>query len=122
MRNDRAEIVADVNLADDFKFAKVWRTGNERPAHAAFGSGDDDFGHSRNVGVQASACLSKLKLGLQLYFKIPHTFIVARNLARLAALIGTSGKRYSSAIKPIIASAALTGTGLVSMNKSLNSG
>ncbi len=35
-RNDRAEIVADVNLADDFEFAKVRRAGDERPAHAAF--------------------------------------------------------------------------------------
>ncbi len=53
---------------------------------------------------------------------MPHAFIVARNFARFAALIGTSGRRYSSSIWPIIASAALTGTGLVSMNKSLNSG
>jgi len=54
-RNDRAEIVADVNLADDFKFAKVWRTGNERPAHAAFGSGDDDFGHRKTLNVKREA-------------------------------------------------------------------
>ena len=37
------EIVAEVNLADDFKFAKIRRAGDERLAHAAFGSGNDDF-------------------------------------------------------------------------------
>ena len=39
--------------------------------------------------------------------------------ARLASASGTSGSRYVSSISPIIAIAALTGTGLVSMNKIL---
>ena len=56
------------------------------------------------------------------YFKIPDVFIATLSVARLAALICTSGRRYSSSMRPSIASAALTGTGLVSMNKSLNSG
>jgi len=41
----RAQIVALINLAGDFEFAKVRRTGDKRPAHAAFRTGDDDFGH-----------------------------------------------------------------------------
>ena len=39
------KIVALVNLADDFEFAKVSAHGDERLAHAAFRAGDDDFGH-----------------------------------------------------------------------------
>ena len=42
--------------------------------------------------------------------------------SRLAALIGTMGRRNSSSIIPSMASAALTGPGLDSMNKSLNTG
>ena len=43
--NDGAQIVAGVNLAGDFNFAKVRRAGDERLAHAAFRTGDDDFCH-----------------------------------------------------------------------------
>ena len=117
--NDRAEVVVLVNLAGDFEFAKVFRARNQRLAHAAFRTSDDDFNHSS--WEFALRRFSHLPSSIFAY-KSPHAFIVARNFARFAALIGTSGKRYSSSITPIIASAALTGTGFVSRNKSLNSG
>ena len=43
-------------------------------------------------------------------------------IERSTFLIGTSGKRNSSSIMPIIASAAFTGPGFDSMNRSLNKG
>src|SRR6266850_734137 len=58
----------------------------------------------------------------KIYFKRPQVFIVIRSKLRFFALMGTRGRRYSSSIWPIIARAALTGTGLLSMNRSLNSG
>ena len=46
LADDGAQIVAGINLADDFEFAKIRRAGDERLAHAAFRAGDDDAGHS----------------------------------------------------------------------------
>src|SRR5512146_1488696 len=59
---------------------------------------------------------------LAVHFKTPHAFMVARRISRFRAAIGTRGSRYSSSICPSIARAAFTGTGLVSINRSLNNG
>ena len=107
LANDGREIIALVNGADDFEFGNARGTSEKRLSHATFAAGDDDFCH---VGDN------------EIYFKTPDAFMAALSVARLAALICTSGRRYSSSIKPSIASAALTGTGFVSTNKSLNSG
>src|SRR5438093_1826002 len=94
------QIVALINLADNLEVSLLRGTSDERAAHAAFGAGDDEVGH----------------------FNSPQRFIVSRSASRFFPLIGTRGKRYSSSIWPSMARAALTGTGLVSMNKSLNRG
>src|SRR5581483_4809996 len=52
----------------------------------------------------------------------PQRFIVVRSTSQFFGFIGTRGKRYSSSINFIIASAAFTGVGFVSINKSLNNG
>src|SRR6266566_1664165 len=51
-----------------------------------------------------------------------HTLIVCLSRSRFFVPIFTSGSRYSSSICPIIASAAFTGPGFDSINKSLNNG
>ena len=56
------------------------------------------------------------------YFNTPQAFSVAFSKSRFFALIGTSGSRYSSSQMPSIADAAFTGTGFVSMNRSLKIG
>src|SRR5450756_387797 len=57
----------------------------------------------------------------KVYSKTSHRFSVVRNTSQFLGFIGTNGRRYSSLIIFIIASAAFTGVGLVSMNRSLNS-
>ena len=59
---------------------------------------------------------------VKIYFTTPHAFNVALSTSRFFALMGTRGRRYSSSQRPSIASAAFTGTGLVSMNRSLKIG
>ena len=54
------------------------------------------------------------------HFNNPQFFIVLLKVSRFFALIGTRGNRYSSRIWPIIANAALMGTGFDSMKRSLN--
>src|SRR5256885_8655865 len=95
----RAEIVALIHLSGYFEFGPLGSTRRNSQPHLALRTGDDYSDH-RNT---------------------PHCFIVCRKVSRFFAEIGTSGKRNSSSIRPIMASAALTGPGLVSMNKSLNS-
>jgi hypothetical protein len=60
--------------------------------------------------------------GLRIYLNTPAAFMVARKVSLFFALMATSGRRYSSCTAPISAKAAFTGTGFVSMNKSLKSG
>ena len=71
------------------------------PAHAALRSVDD------HPGIHSSTS---------------HRLSVVRRVSQFFGFMGTSGRRYSSWINFIIASAAFTGVGLVSMNKSLNRG
>ena len=52
----------------------------------------------------------------------PHFLMVASSFSRFAGASSQSGSRYSSAIFPIAASAALTGIGLLSTKRSRNSG
>ena len=54
--------------------------------------------------------------------KTSHRLSVVRSTSQFFGFIGTSGSRYSSSINYIMARAAFTGVGLVSMNKSLNRG
>ena len=42
---DGLEIVAFINLADDLQIGMLSSAGDEGPAHAAFGTGDDDSCH-----------------------------------------------------------------------------
>ncbi len=41
-----SQVVPLVNLADDLQVGMMGGAGDERPAHAALGTGDDDFGHT----------------------------------------------------------------------------
>ena len=59
---------------------------------------------------------------VQDHFTTPQAFSVALSTSRFLAVMGTSGRRYSSSHRPIITSAAFTGTGFVSMNRSLKIG
>jgi hypothetical protein len=77
---------------------------DERLPHAAFRADNDDPRHK----IFHSRYAAALQRGAQ---HLP-----------VLGLIGTSGRRNSSSITFIIASAAFTGVGLVSMNKSLNNG
>ncbi len=56
------------------------------------------------------------------FFNRPQALRVARRRTAFSLPMGASGRRTSSSIWPNIASAALTGTGLVSRNRSLNNG
>src|SRR3954463_4529419 len=51
--NHQLEVVSLVNLAHDLQLWIVRRASEQRPAHAPFGTGDDDFAHvispARNV-------------------------------------------------------------------------
>ena len=49
------------------------------------------------------------------FIAMPDFRIAARRISRFAAAISHSGRRYSSAISPMSASAAFTGIGLLSM-------
>src|SRR5687768_13064075 len=95
-----AQIVARINLPNDINVRNPFSATKQRQTHSPLRTSDDYFRH----------------------FKTPQVFSVAFKTSRFFALIFTSGKRYSSSICPIIANAAFTGTGLVSINKSLNSG
>ena len=44
LADDGFEIVALIDLADDFQFRNVFGAGNKRLAHATFGSSDNDSG------------------------------------------------------------------------------
>src|SRR6266446_3579344 len=44
--DDGAQIVALINLSNHLAFRITRGAGNKRPSHAAFGAGDDDFGHA----------------------------------------------------------------------------
>ena len=44
--NDRTQIVALIDLADNLQFRNFRGATDERLAHAAFGTGDDDAGHT----------------------------------------------------------------------------
>src|SRR5271155_3393306 len=99
--NNSSKIVATIYLADNLNVVTQLRsTSDECLSHAAFRAGYDDSCH--------------------IHSKTPHRFIVVRSTSQFFGFIGTSGRRYSSSINFIIASAAFTGVGFVSMNKSLN--
>lgn len=44
--DDGPEVVALIDLADDLEFRNVRGTGQQRLAHAPFGTGDDDASHT----------------------------------------------------------------------------
>src|SRR5438445_1587506 len=91
----RPQILALINGARHFQFRLAHRAGDQRLAHPALRSRDDYFG--------------------RVHFNTPQAFSVAFNVWRFFKLIGASGSRNSSWISPIMASADLTGPGLVSM-------
>ena len=70
-----------------------------------------------------SSVFAPLRLCVECFHSnTPQRFSVVRSASQFFGFIGTSGRRYSSSMTFIIASAAFTGVGFVSMNKSLNSG
>src|SRR2546423_3597101 len=101
--DDFQQIVPQINLSDHLEL-RVFRGASKNClTHAAFCARNDDLDHYRRLWI-------------------PHRFIVWRKISRFFGEIGTSGSRNSSSIRPIIASAAFTGPGLVSINRSLNKG
>src|SRR5881394_354828 len=96
---DCFEVVTLIHLAGDGTVGQPAGAIQQRAAHPPFITVDDDADH----------------------FRTPHAFRVALSVSRLRAPMGTSGNRYSSSQMPSMARAALTGMGLVSINKSLNS-
>ena len=97
------EAVAFVYAYDDIESVHFFSAGNEHLAHPAFGTMNDDLGHEG-------------------YLITPVALSVARSWRRLSGFSFTSGRRYSSFTRPFIASADFTGTGLVSIKRSLKSG
>jgi hypothetical protein len=57
--NDAAKVVTLVNLGNDFQLAKTIRARNQRPAHPALRSGDNDASHKFNAKAQRRADAEK---------------------------------------------------------------
>src|SRR3989338_4328877 len=99
----RGGVISRIHGADDRERGIFFCARDEEFSHASFGAADDDvrFFHT---------------------LKNPNVRKVVSSRARFAALMGVSGRRYVSCMRPAIASAALTGIGFVSMKRSLKTG
>src|SRR5438552_2012879 len=98
LADDRAQIISQIDLAHDFEIARLPGGSDDRLPHSAAGTGNSQPRHGARFESN------------------PQFLSVCFRSARLARCSGTRGRRYSSDIFPSIASAALTGPGLVSMN------
>ena len=98
------QVVADIDPGDDFDVWIGLAAAEQRLAHPAVGSVDDYLGHGCYL------------------LSTPQALSVRANWTRLALDILQSGRRYCSSHLPNMERAALAGTGLVSMNRSLNIG
>ena len=95
--DDSPKVITQIDLTHNLEFRMVGSTSDERLPHATLRTVDDNSDH----------------------FNTPHSFSVAFRRSRFLGAMGTKGRRYSSWICPSIAKAALTGPGLLSMNRSL---
>jgi hypothetical protein len=131
LTNDGGQVVAITNLGGDFQLTKLPGAGDQRLTHPAFRTNDDNLGHRTmkifarrpwtSPGPMPNGLIRAFGSGFA-YSRTSHRFNVVRRTSQFFGFIGTSGRRYSSSINFIMASAAFTGVGLVSMKRSLNSG
>src|ERR1051325_8967703 len=104
-RNCRLQVIPLIRLSADLQIRTCGRSGQQCLAHSAFVTDDREFDHAPSRFVAMAS------------LRTPQSFKVALSVSRFFELIGTNGSRYSSWMRPIMAKAAFTGIGLVSMNR-----